>query len=692
MFRGHKIFRIPIEIFLVAAIIAINIPAIFSPANSLMNWYTSDDSFFYFKIAQNINEGKGVTFDGISRTNGFHPLWLVICIPVFALTRINLILPLRVLALISILLNAGAAIILYRLVARIISDLAGFLTALLWAFYPYIHFVTVEQGMESGISAFLILLLIYLASNFEVRPSQKTSSRQLIFISITATLVIFSRLDNIFLVAILGVWLVLRYFPNLRYLLIADIVLAMGSVLISYFLRVGFQTSYQPFIPAAIAMVGLAFIVKPAVFYLGGLYGTASLERWHRALLRLIVVVSLASILILLGMYLLTAAHIIVGFPRSTILMDWAITLASVFITRLLYCIISRAGHILPLMQPLRTLKENWMRWGRTAWQFFAIPGFTLGIYVVFSRLFFGTSLPVSGQIKQWWGTLSTVYGRPVDSLVQALGLDLTSTDKPWGLAALPFQRLGTLIVRLPGLQNRLERSTIIAGVGVFLLALLAWLIFHQRDRVKSWFHNITLFPLLAGSFLQIFYYDATNYVHMRNWYWVAEIISIILIFAILAGALLEMLKSLHVHRLVPHIGIGMLSIALGASFLFSLYRLVPMTVDADSAESYLHEIHLLENVTEPGSIIGVTGGGGIAYFIQGRTVVNLDGLMNSAEYFQLMKDRVAYRFLDRIGLDYVYGGGDMITDSEPYMFIFKDRIRKIMELGEGTVYQYLRK
>ena len=36
----------------------------------------SDDSFYYFKIAQHLAEGKFSTFDGgITRTNGYHPIW-----------------------------------------------------------------------------------------------------------------------------------------------------------------------------------------------------------------------------------------------------------------------------------------------------------------------------------------------------------------------------------------------------------------------------------------------------------------------------------------------------------------------------------------------------------------------------------------------------------------------------------------
>ena len=64
-----------------------------APANSLMRWYNIDDAFYYYKVAQNVLAGHGFTFDQINLTNGFHPLWMVVCLGVFWLSRFNLLLP-----------------------------------------------------------------------------------------------------------------------------------------------------------------------------------------------------------------------------------------------------------------------------------------------------------------------------------------------------------------------------------------------------------------------------------------------------------------------------------------------------------------------------------------------------------------------------------------------------------------------
>ena len=76
--------------FVVAILVLVShIPALTAPPNSLVNWYTTDDAFYYFKVAQNVAEGNGFTFDRLGADSGFHPLWLFICIPFFALAHID---------------------------------------------------------------------------------------------------------------------------------------------------------------------------------------------------------------------------------------------------------------------------------------------------------------------------------------------------------------------------------------------------------------------------------------------------------------------------------------------------------------------------------------------------------------------------------------------------------------------------
>jgi hypothetical protein len=71
MQNRDKILQITIAVIVI--ILHLFLP--FSDENLVLNWFITDDAFYYFKIAQNIVEGKGISFDGITITNGFHPLW-----------------------------------------------------------------------------------------------------------------------------------------------------------------------------------------------------------------------------------------------------------------------------------------------------------------------------------------------------------------------------------------------------------------------------------------------------------------------------------------------------------------------------------------------------------------------------------------------------------------------------------------
>jgi hypothetical protein len=55
------------------------------PLPTLIEQGMSDDAFYYLNITRNVVLGKGVSFDGIAPTNGFHPLYLGMLIPLFSM-------------------------------------------------------------------------------------------------------------------------------------------------------------------------------------------------------------------------------------------------------------------------------------------------------------------------------------------------------------------------------------------------------------------------------------------------------------------------------------------------------------------------------------------------------------------------------------------------------------------------------
>ncbi len=120
----------------------------FSPRSSMMNWYLIDDAFYYFQVARHVVAGHGFTFDGINLSNGFHPLWMVVNLPIFAVAGRVDFLPLRIIILVSALLTLSSGILLYQLLKTHLSSLTALLTLTVWLFYWPIHTIVTQSGME----------------------------------------------------------------------------------------------------------------------------------------------------------------------------------------------------------------------------------------------------------------------------------------------------------------------------------------------------------------------------------------------------------------------------------------------------------------------------------------------------------------------------------------------------------------
>jgi len=77
-----------------------------------------DDAYYYFKVARNVVAGQGATFDGIHPTNGYHPLWMGMLVPVAGVVKDPLLF-VRVALGLGVALSLLSAILLHRLVERV---------------------------------------------------------------------------------------------------------------------------------------------------------------------------------------------------------------------------------------------------------------------------------------------------------------------------------------------------------------------------------------------------------------------------------------------------------------------------------------------------------------------------------------------------------------------------------------------
>ncbi len=215
----NRKFKFPFEIVIILTVILPHLYAAYSPPASLMNWYRTDDAYYYFIVARNAAEGHGFTFDLINRTNGFHPLWLFVNIPIFAFSDADRILSLRIILMVLAALNAATGVVLYRLLKKYFLFGTAAFISMVWVLLPAIHQVTAEDGLEAGLNAFALTALLLGGSWFMDRVlGTKIQKWDLVVVGFLGAFVLFSRLDNIFTFIAVGVWLVLRKFPFPRYL------------------------------------------------------------------------------------------------------------------------------------------------------------------------------------------------------------------------------------------------------------------------------------------------------------------------------------------------------------------------------------------------------------------------------------------------------------------------------------------
>ncbi len=121
----------------------------------------SDDAYLCLKIAKNIASGLRPTFDGISYTNGFQPLYVFLMVPVFYLFPNDLVIPVHLSLLILSIFDTLSLFLLYKLSTRLAKPLlAPIILALFWIFNPYVISTTLN-GMETMIAFFFVLLFLY---------------------------------------------------------------------------------------------------------------------------------------------------------------------------------------------------------------------------------------------------------------------------------------------------------------------------------------------------------------------------------------------------------------------------------------------------------------------------------------------------------------------------------------------------
>ncbi len=152
----------------------------------LSHW--PDDALFYDLIARSIAHGSGSTVDGIAPTNGYHPLWMLLHVPL-ALTIPD---PLAVEVFLNYVILAIDLIMLHRFLRRRAGRWIALGACVIAAADPGYHLV-IASGMETSL-AFLALLLVLKCVERDLGSAMKVCNRW----GLTAALALlfFARLDG----------------------------------------------------------------------------------------------------------------------------------------------------------------------------------------------------------------------------------------------------------------------------------------------------------------------------------------------------------------------------------------------------------------------------------------------------------------------------------------------------------------
>lgn len=678
------------ENLLFSAIVSIHLYAAFSDAFNLPNfWFTRDDAYYYFKTAQNISLGLGSTFDGINLTNGYHPLWMLVCIPIFYLARFDLILPLRVLLIVIGLLNAATAVLIYRLISSTLSRTVGILAASFWAFNIYIHEVVYEPGLESPLAAFAVVLFIWKLSQFENEWRAKpVTSRQIVVLAAISVMVMLSRLDLIFLAFMGGVWIIFRGKP-IRFLLPLDAVIIFSAMTASVALRTGLVFYNDHYAASATEAVFLALIIKVTLLYFFGAYQHPREDSIWMTIRKTVAAMSVSAVLVA-GIYIvLLQIGLGRSFPRSAFIIDWAVSAILVLALRLtarwFSNIRSQAGG--EKISPIAELQSNWKKWLADGASYFGILGGALGLYMLFNKLMFGTSTPVSGQIKRWWGTMDTIYERPAHTWQAFFGIGYQEAFDTWQPASNLFLWLAKYLKPIYPGSDTLDERYYIAMLLFVLLALILFAV-NKRQTLQK-ITKMALIPLAAGSGLQILSYTTTAYSGAKEWYWISQMLLIVLIGSLLIDLILQPLQLLpgQVKKIASlTLEIASIAAAVFLAYQFSGYinKIMPYnTYPAD--KPYMDVVQFLEDNTAPGSVIGMTGGGSVGYFIHDRAIINMDGLINSNDYFHALQNKQALEYLRSRGLQIVFANVQLL-DMPPYYGQFRPYLANFGVYGRKSL------
>ena len=185
--------RLLVAIVLLAALLRIAL--LVRPFAVLDDALLPDDAYLSLTIARNLARGLGPWY-GTAPTNGFQPLYVLLCTPWFVLWPHDPVAPVRAALALLVACDLAAVVLLYRLVLCLGAGRSSArFAALLWAISPF-AIATSLNGLETALAvALLAVAFLIHADRFVLRAPPLWRPHDALVLGLATGVAGFARVD-----------------------------------------------------------------------------------------------------------------------------------------------------------------------------------------------------------------------------------------------------------------------------------------------------------------------------------------------------------------------------------------------------------------------------------------------------------------------------------------------------------------
>ena len=222
--------------------------------------------------------------------------------------------------------------ILFRVLKKYLPLAAAILGAVVWMLLPAIYNNYTARGLESALSAFFIALLL-LKSTSMLANHELPRKSDFLILGFIAALTILSRLDTLFVVAMIGFFVIFRI-TRINRVIIFDLVAILLTSIVAWIIRFGttpmILNNYSLYPQMIVAMA-----IMPVVLFFTGLYSSKVKDNLVCFFLRLGIAAVASAGMLYAILLVLQKIGLNLLVSRSLILLDTALTFSLIALIHL---------------------------------------------------------------------------------------------------------------------------------------------------------------------------------------------------------------------------------------------------------------------------------------------------------------------------------------------------------------------